>query len=187
MALELSSLGTLVQTVGAILLALTFFYLSRASGSRILRAAGWGWLFLFLSLASLIAAMRYELPYDKLPYQYFKLLSLAGLVVAWVLTRYEFPFRRLIDALVAALMVYAAVGKPEMVRGNWIKPGATVIDVGINRLADGRLVGDVDFQGLLPKVSHITPVPGGVGPMTIAALMKNTLESSLARQGLVTA
>jgi methylenetetrahydrofolate dehydrogenase (NADP+)/methenyltetrahydrofolate cyclohydrolase len=74
-------------------------------------------------------------------------------------------------------IVVAAVGRPEMIRGEWIKPGATVIDVGINRTATG-LVGDVDFAGAASVAAAITPVPGGVGPMTIAVLLRNTLLSA---------
>ena len=62
-----------------------------------------------------------------------------------------------------------------MVKGDWVKEGAVVIDVGINRLEDGSLVGDVDYDAIKDKVSGITPVPGGVGPMTIATLLENTL------------
>ena len=82
-----------------------------------------------------------------------------------------------------AEILVAAVGRPEMVRGDWVSEGATVIDVGINRLPDGRLVGDVDFAGVTPHAEAITPVPGGVGPMTIACLLENTLEAALARRG----
>jgi methylenetetrahydrofolate dehydrogenase (NADP+)/methenyltetrahydrofolate cyclohydrolase len=64
-----------------------------------------------------------------------------------------------------------------MVRGGWIKPGAIVIDVGINRLANGKLVGDVEYEVAAARAAWITPVPGGVGPMTVAMLMQNTLES----------
>ncbi len=71
-------------------------------------------------------------------------------------------------------IVVAAVGKAEMVRGSWIKPGAIVIDVGINRVADGKLVGDVAFDEAVKVAGAITPVPGGVGPMTIACLLQNT-------------
>jgi len=71
-------------------------------------------------------------------------------------------------------IVVAAVGRPAMVKGDWIKPGAAVIDVGINRV-DGKLVGDVDFAGAVAVAGAITPVPGGVGPMTIAVLLRNTL------------
>ena len=82
-----------------------------------------------------------------------------------------------------AEILIAAVGRPEMVRGDWVTEGATVIDVGINRLPDGRLVGDVDFAGASMRAEAITPVPGGVGPMTIACLLENTLEAALARRG----
>jgi methylenetetrahydrofolate dehydrogenase (NADP+)/methenyltetrahydrofolate cyclohydrolase len=78
-------------------------------------------------------------------------------------------------------IVIVAVGKPGLVRGEWIKPGAVVIDVGINRLDDGRLVGDVEFEPAAERASWITPVPGGVGPMTVATLMENTLEAAEAR------
>ena len=67
------------------------------------------------------------------------------------------------------------VGIPKMVKGDWVKDGAVVIDIGINRLDDGSLVGDVDFDAIKDKASAITPVPGGVGPMTIATLLENTL------------
>ena len=80
-------------------------------------------------------------------------------------------------------IVVAAVGRPEMVKGDWLKPGATVIDVGINRV-DGKLVGDVDFAGASERAGAITPVPGGVGPMTIAVLLRNTLVAAHARAGL---
>lgn len=75
-------------------------------------------------------------------------------------------------------IVIAAVGRPEMVTAEYVKPGAVVIDVGVNRLEDGRLVGDVDFEGVKQVASAITPVPGGVGRMTIAMLMKNTVEAA---------
>jgi methylenetetrahydrofolate dehydrogenase (NADP+) / methenyltetrahydrofolate cyclohydrolase len=74
----------------------------------------------------------------------------------------------------ADILVVAA-GMAELVKGDWIKPGAVVIDVGMNRKADGKLVGDVEFQVASQRASAITPVPGGVGPMTIAMLMRNTL------------
>ena len=75
-------------------------------------------------------------------------------------------------------ILVVAVGKPGMIPGEWIKPGAVVIDVGINRLDDGRLVGDVQFAEAARRASWITPVPGGVGPMTVATLMENTLEAA---------
>jgi methylenetetrahydrofolate dehydrogenase (NADP+)/methenyltetrahydrofolate cyclohydrolase len=75
-------------------------------------------------------------------------------------------------------IVVAAVGRPGLVKGDWIRAGATVIDVGINRLPDGRLVGDVEFAAARARAAWITPVPGGVGPMTVATLLANTLEAA---------
>jgi len=75
-------------------------------------------------------------------------------------------------------IVVAAVGRPNFVQGDWIKDGAIVVDVGINRNADGKLVGDVDFAAARERASWITPVPGGVGPMTIAMLLANTLRAA---------
>ncbi len=80
-------------------------------------------------------------------------------------------------------ILVAAVGRPEMVRGAWIQPGAAVIDVGINRLADGRLVGDCAYAECAEVAGAITPVPGGVGPMTIACLLENTLNAAITRRG----
>lgn len=74
-------------------------------------------------------------------------------------------------------LVVAAAGKPGLIKGDWIKPGAIVIDIGINRLADGSIAGDVDFNSAKERAGWITPVPGGVGPMTVATLMENTLLS----------
>jgi methylenetetrahydrofolate dehydrogenase (NADP+)/methenyltetrahydrofolate cyclohydrolase len=82
-----------------------------------------------------------------------------------------------------AEILVAAAGRAEMVRGDWIAPGAVVIDVGINRRADGKLVGDVAYAEAVGHAGAITPVPGGVGPMTIACLLENTLEAALARRG----
>ena len=73
-------------------------------------------------------------------------------------------------------ILVVAVGQPNLISGDWIKLGAVVIDVGINRI-EGKLVGDVDFEGALLRAAYITPVPGGVGPMTVAMLMSNTLSS----------
>ena len=75
-------------------------------------------------------------------------------------------------------IVVAAVGRPNCIKGEWIKDGAVVIDVGINRLENGKLCGDVEFATACQKASYITPVPGGVGPMTIASLLENTLEAA---------
>ena len=80
-----------------------------------------------------------------------------------------------------AEVLVAAVGRSEMIRGDWIREGALVIDVGINRLPDGRVVGDVDFAGARERADWITPVPGGVGPMTVATLLQNTFEAACAR------
>jgi methylenetetrahydrofolate dehydrogenase (NADP+)/methenyltetrahydrofolate cyclohydrolase len=75
-------------------------------------------------------------------------------------------------------ILVVAIGKPKMITGDMIKPGAVVIDVGINRLPDGRLAGDVDFDGARARASYITPVPGGVGPMTITMLLANTVQAA---------
>ncbi len=72
-------------------------------------------------------------------------------------------------------ILIVAAGKPGLIPGEWVKPGSIVIDVGINRLEDGRLVGDVQFEAAAERAGHITPVPGGVGPMTVAMLLENTL------------
>jgi len=74
------------------------------------------------------------------------------------------------------------VGKPKFIKGEWIKEGAVVVDVGINRL-EGKLVGDVEFDVAAQRASYITPVPGGVGPMTVAMLMQNTLSAYEKQQG----
>ena len=84
----------------------------------------------------------------------------------------------------AADVLVAAIGKPEMIRGAWVKKGATVIDVGINRNAAGKLVGDVEFAPAAERARAITPVPGGVGPMTIAYLLSNTIQAAKAQLGL---
>lgn len=81
-------------------------------------------------------------------------------------------------AVRGADILVVAVGRPGLIPGEWVKPGAVVIDVGINRLDDGRLVGDVGFDEAARRASWITPVPGGVGPMTVATLMENTLEAA---------
>jgi methylenetetrahydrofolate dehydrogenase (NADP+) / methenyltetrahydrofolate cyclohydrolase len=90
----------------------------------------------------------------------------------------------LADEVSRADIIVAAVGKPEFIKGAWIKPGAAVIDVGINRVESGKLVGDVEFQAAATRAGHITPVPGGVGPMTIAMLLENTVLSAQRRVGV---
>jgi methylenetetrahydrofolate dehydrogenase (NADP+)/methenyltetrahydrofolate cyclohydrolase len=85
--------------------------------------------------------------------------------------------RDLEDKIRGADVLVAAVGRPNFVQGDWIKEGALVIDVGINRLEDGSLCGDVDFEAAKERAGWITPVPGGVGPMTVATLLQNTLQA----------
>ncbi len=75
-------------------------------------------------------------------------------------------------------ILIVAVGKPGIVKGDWVKPGAVVIDIGINRTEDGKLIGDVDFAAAKEKAAWITPVPGGVGPMTVATLLQNTIDAA---------
>ena len=83
-----------------------------------------------------------------------------------------------------AEVVVAAVGKPDLVPGEWIRPGAAVFDVGINRLPSGKLVGDVGYAAAAERAGWITPVPGGLGPMTIAMLLSNTVDAAYLRKGL---
>ena len=82
-------------------------------------------------------------------------------------------------------ILVAAVGKANLITGDMVKPGAVVIDVGMNRLENGKLCGDVDFASVEPVAGYITPVPGGVGPMTIATLMRNTLTAAKVQNGLL--
>jgi methylenetetrahydrofolate dehydrogenase (NADP+)/methenyltetrahydrofolate cyclohydrolase len=91
--------------------------------------------------------------------------------------------RDLADEVKRADIVVAAIGKPELVKGDWIKEGAIVLDVGMNRTPDGKLVGDVEFTKAAQRAKAITPVPGGVGPMTIACLLENTVEAAQRRRG----
>lgn len=86
--------------------------------------------------------------------------------------------KNLADVVRTADVVIAAVGVPEMIKGEWIKEGAVVIDVGVNRVGEKKLVGDVEYAGAFERASAITPVPGGVGPMTITMLLYNTVESA---------
>ncbi|HEY9150510.1 MAG: bifunctional methylenetetrahydrofolate dehydrogenase/methenyltetrahydrofolate cyclohydrolase FolD [Gammaproteobacteria bacterium] len=98
-------------------------------------------------------------------------LLLAGCTVT---TCHRFT-RNLHEHVARADILVAATGKPGLIQGEWIKPGATVIDVGINRLEDGSITGDLDFATARERAGWITPVPGGVGPMTVATLLENTL------------
>lgn len=104
-------------------------------------------------------------------------LMLAGATVTVCHTR----TRDLRAEVERAEVVVAAVGRPDMILGEWIRPGAAVFDVGINRTADGRLVGDVQYREAAERAAWITPVPGGIGPMTIAMLLSNTLDAAVAR------
>ena len=108
-------------------------------------------------------------------------LLIAGCTVT---SCHKFTPPEVLEAAVrGADILVVAVGRPRLIPGEWVKPGAVVIDVGINRLDDGRLVGDVGFEAASRRASWITPVPGGVGPMTVATLMQNTLEAAeLARR-----
>ena len=98
-------------------------------------------------------------------------LLLAGCTVT---TTHRFT-QNLPEKVAQADILVVAAGKPGLVKGEWIKPGAIVIDVGINRLESGKLVGDIEFDRAFERAGWITPVPGGVGPMTVATLMENTL------------
>jgi methylenetetrahydrofolate dehydrogenase (NADP+)/methenyltetrahydrofolate cyclohydrolase len=102
-------------------------------------------------------------------------LLLAGCTVT---TCHRFT-RDLAGFVASAEILVVAVGKPGLVKGEWVREGATVIDVGINRLPDGSICGDVEFEAAAKKAAWITPVPGGVGPMTVATLLANTLEAAI--------
>jgi methylenetetrahydrofolate dehydrogenase (NADP+)/methenyltetrahydrofolate cyclohydrolase len=104
-------------------------------------------------------------------------LLLAGATVT-ICHRFTRELRSYVEL---AEILVVAVGRPGLIPGDWIRPGAVVVDVGINRLPDGKLAGDVQFESARERASWITPVPGGVGPVTVAILMKNTLESALQR------
>lgn len=95
--------------------------------------------------------------------------------------------RNMEDLVQQADILAVAVGKPGLIPGRWVKQGALVFDVGINRLSDGSLAGDVEFAPAAERAAWITPVPGGVGPMTVAMLMQNTLQAAEARDRATTA
>ena len=107
-----------------------------------------------------------------------------GLLLAGATATCCHRFTRDLEAHVrSAEILVVAAGKPGLVPGEWIKPGAVVIDVGINRQPDGSLVGDVQFEAARERASWITPVPGGVGPMTVATLLQNTLQAAELQSG----
>ncbi len=102
-------------------------------------------------------------------------------LLAGATTTVAHRFTRDLRGCVASADILAvAVGKPRLIPGGWIKPGAVVLDIGITRLPDGKLAGDVDFTAASERAAWITPVPGGVGPMTVAMLLQNTLEAAIA-------
>lgn len=105
-------------------------------------------------------------------------MSLELLLAGCTVTTCHRYTRDLPGHVARADVLVVAVGKPGMIKGDWVKPGAMVIDVGINRLSDGKLVGDVEFETAKKRAGWITPVPGGVGPMTVATLLLNTLEAA---------
>ncbi len=109
-------------------------------------------------------------------------MSLELLLAGCTVTTCHRYTRDLAGHVARADVLVVAVGKPGMVKGDWVKPGAMIIDVGINRLPDGKLVGDVEFETAKQHAGWITPVPGGVGPMTVATLLLNTLEATEYRE-----
>ncbi|MES2500484.1 MAG: bifunctional methylenetetrahydrofolate dehydrogenase/methenyltetrahydrofolate cyclohydrolase FolD [Pseudomonadota bacterium] len=102
-------------------------------------------------------------------------MALELLLAGCTITSCHRHTKDLADNIKRADLIVAAAGKPGLIKGEWIKPGAIVVDIGINRLEDGSICGDVDFEAAKARASYITPVPGGVGPMTVATLMENTL------------
>lgn len=106
-------------------------------------------------------------------------MSLELLLAGCTITVCHSATRDLESFVRSAEVLVVGVGRPRMIPGDWVREGAIVIGVGINRLPDGKLVGDVDFDTAVERASWITPVPGGVGPMTVATLLENTLEAAL--------
>jgi 5,10-methylene-tetrahydrofolate dehydrogenase/Methenyl tetrahydrofolate cyclohydrolase len=106
-------------------------------------------------------------------------MSLELLLAGCTITVCHSATRDLESFVRSAEVLVVGVGRPRMIPGDWIREGAIVIDVGINRLDDGKLCGDVDFESASRRAGWITPVPGGVGPMTVATLLENTLEAAL--------
>ena len=105
-------------------------------------------------------------------------MALELLLLGCTVTICHSPTRDLASQVRRADLLVVAVGKPAFVKGEWVKPGSIVIDVGTNRGADGKLVGDVEFEPARDRAAWITPVPGGVGPMTVATLLRNTLQAA---------
>jgi methylenetetrahydrofolate dehydrogenase (NADP+)/methenyltetrahydrofolate cyclohydrolase len=102
-------------------------------------------------------------------------MALELLLAGCTITSCHRHTKNLADKVKSADLVVVAAGKAGLVQGDWIKPGAIVVDIGINRLANGSICGDVDFNAAKQHAAYITPVPGGVGPMTVATLLENTL------------
>lgn len=105
-------------------------------------------------------------------------MALEMLMAGCTVTICHHHTQNLADHIKQADILICAVGKPGLIKGNWIKPNAIVVDIGINRLPDGSLTGDVEFNAAKERAAWITPVPGGVGPMTVATLLKNTLTAA---------
>ena len=106
-------------------------------------------------------------------------MSLELLLAGCTVTICHSATRDLESFVRSAEVLVVGVGRPRMIPGDWIREGAMVIDVGINRMPDGKLVGDVEFETAIERAGWITPVPGGVGPMTVATLLENTLEAAM--------
>lgn len=111
-------------------------------------------------------------------------MALELLIAKCTVTVCHSQTQHLADKIKQADILVVGTGKPELIKGAWIKEGAAVIDVGINRLANGSLKGDVEFETAKERASFITPVPGGVGPMTIAMLLSNTLQAAMLNKSL---
>ena len=111
-------------------------------------------------------------------------MALELLLAGCTITSCHRHTKDLAGKVAGADLVVAAAGKAGLIQGDWIKPGAIVIDIGINRMADGSLSGDVDFNVAKTRAGYITPVPGGVGPMTIACLLRNTVRAACALKGI---
>jgi methylenetetrahydrofolate dehydrogenase (NADP+)/methenyltetrahydrofolate cyclohydrolase len=134
--------------------------------------------------------VQYLLEYERIPLEGQNVVvvgasNIVGKPLAMMLLRHEATVsichvktRDLAQFTILADILVVAAGRPNLILPQMVKTGAVVIDVGINRLSDGRVVGDVDFEGVSKKASHITPVPGGVGPMTVTMLIHNTVRAA---------